>query len=642
MKSVDAPNPEEQIKEGVTTQSIPAMWLHLLERIATIAHDRRAEVRNGTLHTLLRIFDNYGDQLSPASWNLILRVIIFRLLDFDIKQHRAFLSTNADPDEAHAWVETSHIILNGLVKLFSAYQESILSAPRFSSLWESMLDFFRQYLGCGSQAVNAVTYDAIAGLLAKLENAEVVGAEAVQKASQIWLDESPASHPDYPSKTGNHEAYLAYVRCFKEFYRLISKTMDVNALSKVASNLRTCIVTEESTAYTSDRDILIPLQKEVLACIKIIKTDFDGAPAIMVKLLADFVALPFGRPPPIGTRDGNTFVALSKASMDHVQRIIAAHISSTELFANGALLSALQNLKTPITLKYEWKVQGKAPSIWQKATTTALNILGPALSNAQSLSIKEEQMVPIWQEIVVIASGIARADPTAAPSPSVILEDEAFDIKSLTTLRDIITPSLGATYIPDSTRRAYTSTLFHTSLIHPPSIDELPPDFASSPPLSSLYRLRHGRTRDPPPSPRSNMSYLCLRELLALVRRTDSSEPRIALARAAAPFLILRAALPLKAYIADQPLRGRMPQPQSQREELLWLLKELRELECEPDAIPESSAGGGGEDGEMRHLQRLYPLVVRAVGVAGVVGDGEVVGELEALLGVVGEGFGVV
>ncbi|KAL1642367.1 Endocytosis and vacuole integrity protein [Diplodia intermedia] len=648
-KSIDVENPEEQIQEGVKTQSIPAMWLHLLERIATIAHDRRGDVRNGTLHTLLRIFDNYGDQLSPASWNLCLRVIMFRLLDFDIKQHLAFRSTNADPEEAHSWVETSHIILNGLVKLFSAYPESILGAPRFSSLWESMLDYFRQYLSCGSQAVNAVTYDAISGLLSKLESAKAIDEGAVQKASKIWLEGSPSRQENYPSNVSNHEAYLAYVRCFREFYRLIGKELDTDALSKVASNLQTCVVTEEKDTYTSDRDILTPLQKAVLEGIKVIKTDFEGAPTIVVRLLADFTALPFGRPPPIGTKDGNTFVAISKASMDLIQKLVTDHIKGTELYANSALLVALQSLVIPIRLKYDWKVQGKAPSIWQKATTTSLNILGPILANAQSLSINHEQMVPIWQEIVAIASGIAHADPAAAPSPAVILEDEAFDIKSLTTLRDIITPGLGASYIPDATRRAYTSTLFHNSLIHPPSIEELPLDFATSPPLASLYMLRHGRTRDPPPTPRARMSYFCLRELLSLVRRTSSSSEkeeeisrhsqRIALARAAAPFLILRAALPIKAYIADRPLRGRMPQPHSQREELLFALRESTALDCEPDAIP-SSEGVDGAEGK-RHLQRLFPLVVRAVGVAGRgdEGDAEVVRALEGVLEGVGVGL---
>ncbi|KAH7054422.1 hypothetical protein B0J12DRAFT_597488 [Macrophomina phaseolina] len=642
-KSIDALNPEEQIQEGVQRQSIPAMWMHLLERIASIAHDRRAEVRNGTLHTLLRIFDNYGDQLSPASWNLCLRLIMFRLLDFDIKQHQAFRSTKADSEEANAWVETSRIILNGLVKLFSAYPESILSAPRFSDLWESMLGYFREYLTCGSHAVNAVTFDAVAGLLAKLERSEAVGEGAVQKASQIWLNGSPTSHPDYAAKTNNHDAYLAYVRCFREFYRLIGSKLDADALSQVTSNLRTCIVTEDSSAYTSDRDLLTPLQKEVLESIKIIKTAFAGAPTILIKLLAEFTALPFGRPPPIGTRDGNTFVALSKASMDHIQRLVTDHIASTELFAESALLSALQSLVIPIRLKYEWKVQGKAPSLWQKATTTSLNILGPTLANAQTLSISHDQMVPIWNEIVAIASGISHADPVAAPSSAVILEDEAFDIRSLTSLRDIITPGLGASYIPDSTRRAYASTLFHTSLIHLPSIDEIPADFGTSPPLSSLYHIRHGRTRDPPSTPRSRMSYFCLRELLALVRRAPSDAEhraeRIALARTAAPFLILRASLPIKSYIADQPLRGRMPQPQTQREELLFVLEELRNLECEEKAIPETEGVSGGE--EKRHLQRLYPLVVKAIGVAGCAGVEEVeVGRsLEGVLGVVGVGL---
>ena len=66
------------------------------------------------------------------------------------------------------------------------------------------------------------------------------------------------------------------------------------------------------------------------------------------------------------------------------------------------------------------------------------------------------------------------------------------------------------------------------------------------------------------------------------------------LARTAAPFLILRAALTLRSYAADQPLRGRMPQPLSQRRELGRVLARLVALRCEPSAIPNTGAGGGG------------------------------------------------
>ena len=114
------------------------------------------------------------------------------------------------------------------------------------------------------------------------------------------------------------------------------------------------------------------------------------------------------------------------------------------------------------------------------------------------------------------------------------------------------------------------------SLIHQPHPNELPQ--VNQELLATLYQPRKGRTVDPLPSPRSKMSYVCFDELVSLVSLHDSSEQRIKLAQAAAPYLILRAGLTLRAYIVDQPLRGRMPQPLSQRREMLYIPEGISEV----------------------------------------------------------------
>nr|GFD61168.1 hypothetical protein [Tanacetum cinerariifolium] len=76
------------------------------------------------------------------------------------------------------------------------------------------------------------------------------------------------------------------------------------------------------------------------------------------------------------------------------------------------------------------------------------------------------------------------------------------------------------------------------------------------------------------------MSHTCTAELFDLVAVYNGTS-HVKLAQAAAPYLILRAALPLKTYIADHPLRGRMPAPDSQRKELLQVLAQLEQLESE-------------------------------------------------------------
>ena len=80
-----------------------------------------------------------------------------------------------------------------------------------------------------------------------------------------------------------------------------------------------------------------------------------------------------------------------------------------------------------------------------------------------------------------------------------------------------------------------------------------------------------------------------------------------------------------------------MPQPRSEKREMLWVLRRLIELRSEPKAIP--AAAEGVVSLGKRHLYVVYGLVVRALGVAW---RDEVVREaLREVLVAVGEDFGV-
>ena len=79
-----------------------------------------------------------------------------------------------------------------------------------------------------------------------------------------------------------------------------------------------------------------------------------------------------------------------------------------------------------------------------------------------------------------------------------------------------------------------------------------------------------------------------------------------------------------------------MPQPLSQRRELLYILKALVNLRCEPEAIP---AAPNVESEEKKHLHRLYPLFVKAVRAA--CRDQEVLEWFGKALDEVGMEFGV-
>jgi hypothetical protein len=492
-----------------------------------------------------------------------------------------------------------------------------------------------RYLSRSQLDIDQPVFDAATTILATIKNPTKIGSQAIQQAAEVWAEYDLSSGSKRHSGS-NQDAYQSYIRTLREVYRLSASTVTIEVINGIASKLRLAVETSDASAYSSDTDSMTKLQKQVLDTTNILRTDLDRSPSSIVALYAQFISLPFSKPDASKDSRRPTFIALAKASMDAAHKFVVEHIHLTELFED-ALLKLLKALETPIKLKYSWKIQGKTPLLWQKSTTTALalsELIVPRLSN---VGLEKNQTHQYWATIVAIGKGIASANVDDAADEAPIFDEEDFDEDALTKFNNIIIPALGFNDIPDSTRRAYARALFDNSIVNAPEAEELPD--LDTEPLKDLYYIRFGRTYNPEPSLRGSMAYHCLGDLISLVSKQDSSPERIKLARAAAPYLILRAAMTLRLYVADHPLRGRyMPLPYSQREELLFVLKNVRELESEAKAIPETD---GLKTQTKRHLVRLYPLIVKAMEVEGrrAKPDEELLGEMRAVLEAVGTEF---
>jgi hypothetical protein len=594
------------------------------------------EVRNGAVQTILRIFDNYVDQLGPETWIFCLRVVLFRMIEANLNVQLSLRSSErtSNSESISSWTDTTRVILKAITSLFTAYMDIITSPADFGNAWSTILKFFELYYTCHSHSLGASIFTAITGVLCKIHDPEKIGVPALLQTASLWRKYFDHRGLWRDEGESAQEAFVTYAQAFKEIYRLSSDFIEADDVLAMMTNLEQSILLSEKIAYSSDVDYMTSLQTQVIECVTLVRSNIKGAPPFLIKLLSRLVALPFAKKSTDSNQKGPTFVALSKAAMTLLQSLAVKHISQEDVFTSGALDFALASLAKPIQEKYIWQLEGKAPATWQKATSTALAILEPALPQARNFSLSKDLTKAIWDQVINIGSGISAAAISSASPTTSFEKDETFDITSLTRFRDMITPSLGSPSIPDITRRTYTLTLFTNSLIHATEPGEIPPPGTG--PLTDLYKIRYGRTSDPAPALRSRMAYFCLSELVALVALHDSSTECVKLAQAAAPYLILRATLPLKAFIADQPLRGRMPQPDSQRRELLFVLREMGKLECEPKAIPDVE---GVSAPMKKHLIRLFPLLCRAVRVAGR--DGEVLGELVGLVEGVGKEFGL-
>ena len=623
------------VKSNSAGGDTPTLWLQVLLNLSTTTTDKRSEVRNSAIQTIQRIFENYTDQLSSAAWMLCLRAVLFEAVEANLGSQKTVRHGSRNTtDEVASWNETTKTVLQSVSTLTAMRLQKVDDVSTFGEAWSDLLDCLQQYFAFGSHALGSYVFATMTNVLSHLSNAQMLCDSSLHKTAMVWksyLD----SHNTWGTDPGdNQEAFVAYADAFKAIYRLAGQSID-SELPPMLSHLEACIVESNAIAYSTDVDTMTPLQSSILECLSMIDTTAPSLPSYMIGLLGRFSVLAYTSVAQRPENQGPTFVALSKASMAMLQEVVVKHIEHEQIYTDGAFNTALTHLVRPIKEKYAWQKEGKPPTIWQKATTTVLAILQAGLPQLQTCGFSAEPLGKIWTTVVDIAHHITRAqhlDPEKPPAS--LKNDEEFDIGSFRELRDLITSPLNSASLPDTLRRTYTRNLFTVSLIHTPLQGELP-DLATSP-LDDLYKTRLGQTAVLPATLRSKMSYTCTSELFSLATARPGNASHIKLAQAAAPYLILRAAMPLKTYIADHPLRGRMPAPDSQRRELLLVLSKLEDLESEPQAIPDAP---GVKSRSRKHLHRLYPLLIKAMKVAGQ--DWEVLEKVVRLTEMVGEEFGV-
>lgn len=642
-----------------------SLWLLLLLRIVDLAVDSRSEIRNCAVHTLLRIFDAYGQQLSPKAWRLCLNRIIFQMVENIQVEIAGAMKKGSDTnsDDFKPWIDTAVVMIKGSSELITTFFDSIVGDEEFDHSWERLLGYFQLLIGLGLLDFSEAVFSSLSNILQRIQSPTGFGKQALESTWSLWVDGHPASKEDLLDlDMPNQDSALAYLRTFEQLYRLHKHDLTQERIVKILEHMRTLSWNSVSPRYSPDIDRASTLQSLVIDCTKSICLDKEDSQPDILRCLADFVDSALSRWEPGSDSRRPTFVAFSKSAIDLLRWYIIDFGIKKEVFADGSLATALKHLSKPITEKYEWQGKDREPRLWQKAMTTSLDILEVIIPYVEKNYQKadEKEISQFWVCVVDIARGIvsARGYRTQQLSMTEILADETFDIAAFHRLKSLIIPSLGKPVIADNYRRDFACALFNSSFVQPPQRFDVPArETLATEPLKGIYDIRPGRTFDSPPNPRSRMAYVLLDALfeLASVPSDDNQDPnnsskdqqnlsaRIFLARSVSPYLILRSAVSLRTYIADQPLRGLMPQPAGARKALVHLLRGMVELNSEPSAIPKTPAAAQTTTTEddkrdpKKHLEWIYPLVVKAVQVAGKErDDGEVLQILGRVLQEVG------
>jgi hypothetical protein len=651
-----------------------ALWLLLLLRIVRLARDSRLEIRNCAIQTLLRIFDAYGQQLSPKAWRLCLNRVLFLM----VEAIELELATSRTAEKARSfevlqsWIETAVVMTKGFCSLITTFFEPIVGDEAFDASWERLLGYFHKLIGSDFLELSEAVFSSLADILLRAQTTNNMSKKALELTWSLWVAGHPARREDMIDlERPNQDASSAYLQTFQQLYSLYKDDLGDDHIEQILHRLRLLAWNSVSPRYSPDVDRVSDLQAIIIECMKLLCSDKPEAQPKIVFCLADFVDSALTKWSPASDPRRPTFVAFSKSAVELLRWYIAVFGIRKDIFSNGSLSSALEHLANPIVQRYEWPGKDRDPSLWQKSTTAVLEILYVAVPyvETQYENANLEEISRFWKCVVDIANGIASAKGYRSGSipTTKIHADETFDIAAMNKLKSIIIPSLGASIIPDNIRRQFARAIFDSSFMYQQQRFGAPIKYSEEEPLQSLYDIRPGRTFDPPSTPRARMAYVLIDTLFELASaprpetspsnddtsRQETSNPeqtpaRVLLSRAISPYLILRCAVSLKAYIADQPLRGLMPQPTPARKALLHLLRGMIDLRSEPTAIPappmirtvvmsSGDSSPAGNEHHKKHLEWIYPLVVKAVQVAGrEKDDGEVLQVLGAVLDRVG------
>ncbi|KAJ5086643.1 hypothetical protein NUU61_007950 [Penicillium alfredii] len=640
-----------------------SLWLLLLLRIVDISTDSRQEIRNSAVQTLLRIFDACGQQLSPKAWRLCLNRVLFRMVE-EVKStlvQSKDQQINTKPSDIKSWVDTTVLMIKGTSNLITNFFETIVRDESFDQSWGRLLMYLQALVDLRLLELSEATFSSLSAILVRVQTPAVLSKEALQCVWLLWENGHPADDDatldfDRP----NQDAALAFLQTFKQIYRLYKDQLTTEHIAKVLHHLRLLVWNSVSPPYSPDVDRPSAVQALVTDCIKTLCLEKEDSQPALLHCLADLSGSALSKWSPGSDTRKPAFVAFSKNTIDLVSWYIKDFGVKKDIFTNGALATALERLSALITQKYLWQGKDKGPFLWQRATTASLNVLQVVVPHVeqQYADANQAETARFWQCVVDITHGIVSAQGFQAQQlPNTrILADETFDIAAFTRLKTLILPALGAAAIPDSVRRDFACALFHSSFIYAPHRFDLPRTAIETAPLHDFYRVRPGRTFDPPPTLRPKMAYVLIDTLFELSASpatnpspSEAPSPHTLLACSVSPYLLLRCAVSLKSYIADQPLRGLMPQPSPARKALLHLLLHAVHLKTEPSAIPDppvlqtvavatNSSDGAAVFHFRKHLEWLYPLVVQAVQVAGKErDDGQVLRALGDILQEIGK-----
>ena len=623
--------------------SLNAMWMIALLRLAAIVNDARPQVRNGAVQVLFRIFEAHGGQLQPRVWKACQTIVLETVMKND---PFATSTTSQDQQLETEWCETLGLIFSGLGTLYSTFIDRFVKEDHFETQWTSLLSHLQKFsLSQTRLSVTLSVYNCLYTILEGIGKRESIEfpSSCIDKTWEFWFGQS--IEPNLVTTKASQDAYTVLVE-LHEVLSGITKDFPNDRVTKTVQLLKKCAAYPVLSPYSSDKDHLSPLQAAAFKQIESLRFNSIHSKTEILTLLSELAVLPFDSnvlknlddlsKQPKQTRAElyrrPTFVSLSIHSLNLLEKgLDESKADFKVLIKNGSTRTIASRLLIPINAKFDtYIIENSKPQLWELATTRFIELIDISMplftkiSSAGNTDTKDvDEINQLWQLFGDAIVGILLAGRNLVCSGKTPVDSmiqfstgfEKFDINSYEIIiaklmaykadvpfnfwKNVIRALFQASFLYDMDRfSTNSSTPVIPTLISADCEAKL--ENTLSPAESIDYILQNaffGSTTEIVRKPREKLAYICIEALSTISRHASASEDVQILAN---DYLMLRIALVIYVFIADHPLRGHlMPMPKVQRAELLFVLRQL---------LDQQNVTG--------KPNVLYKLIVKAVPIA--------------------------
>ncbi|CAN3371787.1 hypothetical protein DIURU_003000 [Diutina rugosa] len=505
-----------------TPQFYVTLDLYLLQKLAEVTMDPRAQVRDGALQTVFQIIDAHP---SAIDWNLVFKYCVDTIYQLRVEREKD-------------WLESARLITSGLTSVYTKF----LIEGDHQDKWQQLIDYFKKLVEVKWVELSIVVFTTFKDLLSYFKHLK-------SPLDKLFYDFWTSMEINWDFIDAQYQEMLAtYLGCFPQLHAILPNGWDYRQVMAVLQKCAAYPVMPASIVNFDDAKRPSPLQQKVLDNAGILTKDM---PEHTIQFLSSVVAYPVTVRPRIAAKVAQvdpsikvpSFVAISRKALDLVRTQVASYTQFARLVDDLTVTKVLMPLVEVV------RAEGRP-----EASELVYDVVEAMMKCVDEW--KNPGAPEIWQCVLVVL--LLNLEGSK--------DEESVQLAQYRKLCDKVVP-LMLKHAPQQVVDEFVEQVYRHSFLYEDGTEEHD--------VSSLvdydFDQSLGSTDPLEIFDRQQTRFGCMRQLISFLKLAELEE-------VATKWFMIRAARAMQRYISDARLLAKCPMPRIQIRELELVLEGLNSV----------------------------------------------------------------